>query len=108
MNFGQLLGGLALLVVGGLAVAAIMEYLSYEKVLSWFQQRESLLKADCDRVGLLFLEQYNNGNYRTITGVFDTVTEEMITSEVMESRNVDSRIKEACRQDGYAVYTIES
>ncbi|MEG4575289.1 hypothetical protein QUA56_21765 [Microcoleus sp. N3A4] len=98
--------GLAVVGIGGLiAVAAVINYLTYNRLLSWFEQREPLLEADRDRVGVSIMEYLSNGNYRMVAGIFDTVTEEVIEQETLEARNVDDQIKQA-HKDGYVIYTI--
>lgn len=98
--------GLAAVVIGGaMAVSAVIRYLTYSRVFSWFQQREPLLEADRDRIGVSIMEHRANGNYGVITGIFDTVTEEVIEQEAFEAQNVDEQIKEA-HKDGYVIYTI--
>jgi hypothetical protein len=101
----KLLGWAAVAIVGTLTVVAVLKYLTYDRVLGWFQEREPLLEADRDRIGTSVMELLSNGNYRVVTGIYDTVTEKVIDHEVFEARNVDEQIKQAHR-DGYVIYTI--
>ncbi|GDZ95181.1 hypothetical protein PA905_34200 [Planktothrix agardhii CCAP 1459/11A] len=99
--------GLAVVGIGGLiAVAAVINYLTYNRLLSWFEQREPLLEADRDRVGVSIMEHLSNGNYGVRTGIFDRVTEEVIEQETFEARNVDEQIKQAHQENGYVIYTL--
>ena len=98
--------GLAVVGIGtAIAVAAVIRYLTYDRLLGWFQQREPLLEADRDRIGVSILKHLSNGNYGVINNIFDTVTEEVIEQESFEARNVDEQIKQA-HKDGYVIYTL--
>lgn len=101
----KLIGFAAVAILGTIAVAAVINYLTYNRLLSWFEQREPLLEADRDRIGISIMENLSNGNYGVMTGIFDRVTEEYIEQEVFEARNVDDQIKQA-HKDGYVIYTI--
>jgi hypothetical protein len=107
MSWGQIIGGIATLVFTGIAVAAIIAILTYDKILEWFQQKRHLLETDSSRIGISILEHLNNGNYRTVQGIFDTETEEFIDGRSIESRRVDSQIVDIHRENGYVIYTLE-
>ena len=103
MDFGKLIELAIVVGVGIWGAKKIIDYLKYEKIVSWFQQRRSLTNSNRNMLNVAITQHLNNGNYRIVPGVFNRSTEQFAASEVFEARNVDSRLKEAGSRDGFVV-----
>jgi hypothetical protein len=106
MSWGQVIGGLATLILAGLAIAVVISILTYEEILSWFQPRTNLLEKDRNIVGYTIMKHFNNGNYETVQGVFDTSSQQVLESRTIESKKVDAEVAEMHRETGYVIYTL--
>ena len=106
MGFWKALGGALLtgVVIAGTA-AIVIAVLSYEKFMQWFQRRQGLVQSDKNLVKLSLMKRYQNGNYRTVQGVFNTVTREYVEAQATESQSLDSRIINAHNEEGIAIWT---
>jgi len=92
----MLLTGLAIL--GGiLAVAAVIALLTFKMVLDWYKDKNKI--KDKHHVNVMLKQHLSNGNFKTITGVFDPYDDKIHDAKAFESKKLDDDLaarKECC------------
>lgn len=87
------------LIIGAIGAAAIFTivyyaYLTWLILVTWFQEYKYLVNNG-DNVAFTLQERMASGQYKTIQGIFDLNSQEVVESRKIQSDNVDSRIQNA-------------
>ncbi len=87
--------------VAGAAAGAVISLLMlyWEDICVWFQARSHLVLGTPENVAFSLQQRINNGNYRSIYGVFDTWGNRVVESKAVISSQVDSRPAAIHRDD---------
>jgi hypothetical protein len=89
MRIPFLIGGL----IGLLVAAAIDAFLSWDKIVGWFANREYLTQKDRDNAKYTIREYMKNGNYSVVQGVFNKRTNEVLDSVKYEAEDICDELK---------------
>ena len=86
----------ALAILGGLAVAAaIIAVLTIKMVFDWYKSKNKI--KDKHHVNVMLKQELENGNFKTITGVFDPYEDKIHDAKAFESKELDEDL--AARSD---------
>lgn len=88
--------GLLKAAIGGAVAGAVIAIvcLHWERILSWFQTRLHLKLGNPNALGFSMQEKMATGSYRTVYGIFDTRTRQLMDAEAVNSDRVDTRVAE--------------
>ncbi|MCL2928471.1 MAG: hypothetical protein MGG37_10880 [Trichodesmium sp. MAG_R01] len=96
--------GTGAVVAGALAVTYI-SYLTYKKIISWFQQSDVGGEATKDgNIAASFKEKNDSGQKVIVQGVFKKQTGDIIKGRVIEYEKLDSQTKELHRDGKLVIY----
>jgi hypothetical protein len=86
--FGLLKAALTGAVVGSVICLVC---LNWDHICNWFQARVALKNRDIDNVGFSLQERLASGNYRTVYGIFNQRTQQVLDTESVSSQWVDAQ-----------------
>jgi len=89
--------------VAGVA-AIILTILNWGRIVDWFRGRQRLKQSDKDNIALTLQQKLASGRYKTIQGIFNKRTNELLDSEVTEAEEIDEQVAEAHRGEELVVY----
>jgi hypothetical protein len=75
--------------IGAAVTLVIIDVLRWNVVVDWFQHRAYLKQADLNTVGFTLVQRQATGNYRTVQGVFNKQTNQVLDSHQVDSRHID-------------------
>lgn len=100
-----LYGLLKAAVTGAVAGAVIaLVCLHWQRIVDWFQSRIALKTSDVNNVGFSLQERLANGDYRTVYGVFNTRTQQLIDTETVTSQGIDPDLQRVHQGHPLVVY----
>lgn len=88
--------------VAGAVIALIC--LNWQRIVDWFQSRLALKSSDVNNVGFSIQERLASGEYRTVYGVFNTRTQQLIDAETVTSQQIDNQLQQVHRGHPLVVY----
>ncbi len=90
--------------IGALAVLVVIAILTYQQVVTWFVERTAIKRAKQSNVAFTLVEKLQNGDYKTVQGVFDTQTATLVDGKAWESRSIDQDLAEIHSTEELAIY----
>ena len=99
---GAALAGFAF---GALVAVAILKW---EDIINWFSKRDNLLGSDKKIFAFTLQERLKTGEYKTIKGIFDKRTDEVLDAEAVQSKEIDDKLAEVHRNKKLVFYKWES
>lgn len=88
--------------VAGAVIAVVC--MNWQRLVDWFQSRLALKASDISNVGFSIQERLAGGDYRTVYGIFNTRTRELIDAEAVTSREIDLELQQVHRGHPLVVY----
>ena len=76
--------------VAGAVIALVC--LNWEQIIAFMTGNTALKNSDIDNVGFSLQEKVNNGNYKTVYGIFNNRTQKVLAAEEVNSQQVDERL----------------
>lgn len=95
---------LAALAVAQVAAAIYVVFLTFAEIVNWFDSRRNLSTVDRDRLGFTLQDMLNNGDYRTVQGVFNKTSETVEDARTVTSNQVDDQLSGYHRGKRLVVY----
>lgn len=102
---------LTALILGGIATFVISEIirfviLHWREIVGWFQKWLNRHEnVDKDAIGFTIREAMQNGNYRTVQGIFNKSTNEVEDARRINAEQVDSETAEQCFREKVTLFT---
>src|SRR5437763_486848 len=81
--------------IGASVTLLVIDILRWPAVVDWFQRRTYLTQADCANVGFTLMQHQQSGNYKTVQGVFNKRSNQVLEARQVESRQIDPQIANA-------------
>ncbi|MEM9925521.1 MAG: hypothetical protein AAF915_17515 [Cyanobacteria bacterium P01_D01_bin.50] len=78
--------------------------LSLEFIINWFQDREKLKNSDKDNIAFTIQEKVKNKEYKTVQGIFNKRTNEVVEAQEIHSNQLDRQIQELHRDNELVIY----
>jgi heme/copper-type cytochrome/quinol oxidase subunit 1 len=78
--------------------------LTYNFIVSWFRKREKIKNADKDNIAFTIQEKMQNKQYKTVQGIFNKRTNEVVNAQEIRSDKVDKKMEENHRGNKLVVY----
>ncbi len=78
--------------------------LSLDIIINWFQNREKLKISDNDNIAFTIQEKVKNKEYKTVQGIFNKRTNEVVDAQEIRSNRLDRQIKELHRDNELVIY----
>jgi hypothetical protein len=91
-----------LLAVAGLAVV-VLAVLNYERIIDWFLKRKKLKESDKENIAFTLQEKLENGNFKTIEGIFNKRDNKVLEAEVTEAKEIDEKLAKLHNKEGELV-----
>ena len=95
--------GILLAAAAGLAIVVLV-LLKWDKIIDWFRGRQELKQSDKDNIAFTLQEKLSNGHFKTIEGIFNKESNELLDGEVYESEKIDQKLAEAHRNEPLVIY----
>ena len=99
--FGLLKAALTGAVIGSVICLVC---LNWDHIRNWFQARVELKDRDIDNVGFSVQERLATGNYRTVYGIFNKRTQQVLDTESVSSQRVDAQTAAVHRDDKLVLF----
>jgi heme/copper-type cytochrome/quinol oxidase subunit 1 len=78
--------------------------LTYNFIVSWFRKREKIKNADKDNIAFTIQEKMQNKQYKTVQGIFNKRTNEVVDAQEIRSDKLDEKMEENHRGNELVVY----
>jgi len=106
-GFEYVLLGLVKAAIGGAVAGAVIAIvcLNWDRIVGWFQSRLHLRLSDPNALGFSLQEKTASGQYRTVYGVFNKRTNQLLDSEKVTSGQVDTRVEEMHRGNEMVIFS---
>jgi len=82
----------------------VLALLSWDKIIDWFRGRQELKQSDKNNIAFTLQEKLTNGNYKTIEGIFNKKSSEMLDGTTYESKEIDEELADVHRNDQLVIY----
>ena len=82
---------LTALILAAAAVAVIVALLSLTVVKKWFRSKTQI--SNKAEVNIILKQRLETGEYKTIAGVFDTATEDIVEVNAWVSQSIDHELE---------------
>lgn len=89
-------------IAGAAAVTLLM--LNFKRIVQWFVGRRALKESDKENIAFSVQEKLKNGEYKTVQGIFNTASEEVLDAEVYESKEIDKDLENIHSSDKLVIY----
>jgi hypothetical protein len=99
----QGIGGLIALVAGGVMAVAMVDLLSWNQIAAWFSRRKVSERRQRE-VAFTLLQHLENGNYKTVYGLFDQENDTVVDGEGCHSKAVDQRLADLHKDSELVLY----
>lgn len=86
--------GLIGAVAGGIAYTIRLVILTIKFVVDWFRKRNQIKQADKDNIAFTLQDKIGSGEYKTVQGVFNTRTNEIVEGQTIESEKLDPKMQD--------------
>lgn len=93
--------GIATLSLVGLITITI---LTYNFIVNWFRKREKIKNVDKDNIAFTIQEKMKNKQYKTVQGIFNKRTNDVVDAQEIRSDKVDEQMKNYHRGNELVVY----
>lgn len=87
-----------------ITLVAVLFLLTYQLIVDWFQENETLVQSDIDNIAVTLKELYQTGNYRIVQGVFNTRTNEVVAGRRLHSQRINQELDEKHRDHQLVIY----
>ena len=91
----------------GLAATAAVIYLIclfWDNIVEWFRNRNNIKNSSRDNIAFTLQKKLDNGNYKTVQGIFNQNTHEMVDKQVIEHEQMDNQLAQTHRGQELVVY----
>ena len=88
-----------------IVVGAIIALLTYPMIVNWFRERTALKLQDRKNIAFTLQQRVNNGNFKTVQGIFNTQSNNLLDSKGYQSKEIDSELAGIHRGEEVVVYT---
>ena len=92
-------------ILAELFVAAIIQFLSWERIKGWFADRETVIDANDDHLRVTLHERMKTGQHRVVFGIFNTATSKFTEGETVVADTIASELAEFHKDSPLVVYT---
>jgi hypothetical protein len=92
----------ALLAAG--AVVAVVSILTWERIKRSFDTWNERHKSTEDLAGFSFLEALRGGKFRSVYGVFNRSTEQIVEAETVTAESIDETLRHHHENEPFVVY----
>ena len=79
--------GTLALIAGIVAAVAVIAILTIQIVRDWYKEKNKI--KDKNHVNVMLKQRLENGNFKTITGVFDPYEDKIHDAKAFESKKLD-------------------
>jgi hypothetical protein len=78
-------------IIAASAVMAIVIVvtITFSYVVEWFLNKQTLVQSDTNNVAFTLKQKINDGELKTIQGIFNKTSEKVIEGRVIKSKNMD-------------------
>jgi hypothetical protein len=83
---------MAALAIAQIAAAVYIVFLTFAEIVDWFANRRSMSGVDRNRLGFTLQDMMNNGEYRTVQGVFNKAAGTVEDARTVNSSQVDDTL----------------
>jgi len=87
------------------AAVVVLVVLNWNDILAWFNSRNDLQQSDKNHVAFTLQERLKNGNYKTIQGIFNKMTSQVVEGQVLQHEKMDGDLAKAHENQPLVVYT---
>lgn len=95
------------LVLKALAATAVITFvatITLDLVIKWFQSRSKLKKSDKNNIAFTLKDEMDKGNYVVYQGIFNKETNEVLDSQRLESKNMDTQLEQLHQDKQLVIY----
>ena len=85
-------------------VVEIIIRLSLDFIVNWFQNREKVKNSDKDNIAFTIQEKVKSKDYKTVQGIFNKRTNEVVDAQEIHSNKLDKQIKQLHRDNELVIY----
>lgn len=78
--------------------------LTYNSIIDWFRKRENIKNSDKDNIAFTIQEKMKNKQYKTVQGIFNKRTNEVVDAQEIHSNQVDDQINKNHRDNELVIY----
>ena len=78
--------------------------LSFHFIVNWFQNRQRLKHSDKDNIAFTIQNKVNNQEYKTVQGIFNRRTNEVLDAQEIRSNQLDREVQQLHRNNELVVY----
>lgn len=78
--------------------------LSFDFIVNWFQDRQRLKNSDKDNIAFTIQEQLKGQDYKTIQGIFNKRTNEVLDAQEIHSNQLDREVQRLHRNNELVIY----
>jgi hypothetical protein len=82
----------------------VIPILKWDRIVNWFLARKDLKNSNKDNIEFTLQEKLKNGYYKTIQGIFNKNTNELVDGEMIVSEQIDDQLAEAHRNNELVIY----
>jgi hypothetical protein len=86
------------------AAVVVIAYLTYNFIVNWFRNRSAIQEQDKDNIAFTIKENLQSGNYTVVQGIFNRRTEELVDSQVIETKELDNKMSEIHSENKMVLY----
>jgi len=92
--------------LAGFALGAVVVILilKFKDIVNWFRNRRKLKESDKANIAFTLQERLRNGDYKTVKGIFNKRTEEILDAEQVQSKKIDDKLAEVHQDNDLAIY----
>jgi hypothetical protein len=98
--FALILGSAAL---GALAVVVLI-VLFWKEIVAWFKNRSNLVEEDTENLAFTLQSKLKSGDYKTVQGIFNKRTADVVEGRKIESKEVDEKLHEYHQRNELVLY----
>ena len=78
--------------LGAAVTLVVIDILRWPAIVDWFQRRTYLTQTDRANVGFTLLQFQRTGNYKTVQGVFNKRTNQVVDSHQVDAAQIDQQV----------------
>jgi hypothetical protein len=86
------------------AAVVVIAYLTYNFIVNWFRNRSAIQEQNKDNIAFTIKENLQSGNYTVVQGIFNRRTEELVDSQVIETKELDNKMSEIHSENKMVLY----
>lgn len=88
--------------VAGAVIALVC--LHWSQICAWFQSRIALMKTNPNNLGFSIQERLASGQYKTVYGIFNGKTNNLLACEAVDSDAIDQELAKIHRTSSLVVF----